>query len=97
MYVVIRKYQTDPANVQTVMKSVREGFVPIISKIPGFVEYFGLDLGNGQSVFINVYEDKSHAEETIAEAAAYVREHLAPLLPNPPQVTEGEVTVHKAR
>lgn len=41
-------------------------------------------------------QDKAGAEESNRRAAAVVRESLAPLLPNPPEVTAGEVVAHKA-
>jgi hypothetical protein len=45
-------------------------------------------------VSTSVFENQAGAEESIRRAADYVRDHLAPLLPNPPQVTEGEVVAH---
>jgi hypothetical protein len=42
-----------------------------------------------------VFQDKAGAEESNRKAATVVRESLASLLPNPPQITAGEVVVHK--
>jgi len=44
----------------------------------------------------SVFEDPSGVEESNRRAAYWVRENLASLLPNPPQITAGEVVAHKS-
>ncbi|WP_405442921.1 hypothetical protein OG373_36250 [Streptomyces avidinii] len=39
----------------------------------------------------SVYEDQDGAEESVKRAADFVRDNLASLLPQPPQVTAGQV------
>ena len=75
---------------------VDEGFVPIISEIPGFVAYYCVDAGDGVTVSTSVFEHKDAEEQSNFRAGEFVEEHLAPLLPNPPQVTAGEVVAYKA-
>ncbi|MFD7561312.1 hypothetical protein ACFV9E_43400, partial [Streptomyces sp. NPDC059835] len=58
---------------------------------PGFVAYYWIDAGGGVMVSTSVYEDRAGAEESVRRAAEFVRDNLASLLPNPPQVTAGEV------
>jgi hypothetical protein len=95
MYVAVRRYEgvNDP---QKVGQLVEEGFVPIISKNPGFVAYYCVDAGDGVTVSTSVFEHKDAEEESNFEAGEFVQEHLAPLLPNRPQVTAGEVIASKA-
>jgi hypothetical protein len=47
-------------------------------------------------VSTSVFQDQSGAEDSNRRAADYVRQNLAPLLPNPPQITAGEVVAYKA-
>ena len=96
MYVSVRRYKMEPGSVDELMRRVEEGFVPIVSKGPGFVAYYALDAGDGVVASISVFEDQAGAEESNRMAADWVRENLASLLPNPPEVTAGEVRVHKA-
>ena len=95
MYVAVRRYEgvTDP---QKVGQLVDEGFVPLISEIPGFVAYYWVDAGDGVMISTSVFEHKDAEEQTNFVAGEFVREHLAPLLPNPPQITTGEVVAYKA-
>ncbi|MEU2832163.1 hypothetical protein [Streptomyces lavendulae] len=40
---------------------------------------------------MSVFEDQAGAEASIKRAADFVRDNLASLLPEPPQVTAGQV------
>ena len=90
MYAAVRRYEgvTDPAEAG---RRVKEGFVPLLRQVPGFVAYYWIDAGDGVMVSTSVFENQDGAEESIKRAADFVREHLASLLPNPPQITAGEV------
>jgi hypothetical protein len=94
MYATIRRYEgvTNPTEAG---RLVRETFLPVVSKIPGFVAYYWVDAGGGVMISTAVFQDKAGAEESNRKAATVVRESLASLLPNPPQITAGEVVVHK--
>jgi hypothetical protein len=96
MYVAVRRFEgvTDP---QKVAQVAEEGFVPIISDLPGFVAHYTVDAGDGVIVGVSVFEHKAAEEESTFLAGEFVEEHLAPLMPNPPQVTAGEVVVYKGR
>jgi hypothetical protein len=90
MYVAVRRYDgvTDPAEAA---RLVGEGFVPLMRQVSGFVAYYWIDAGNGVMVSTSVFRDRAGAEESISVAADFVRDNLASLLPNPPEVMAGEV------
>jgi hypothetical protein len=97
MYAVVRRYEgvTDP---QKVAQLAEEVFVPVISEMPGFVSYCHVDAGDGVIASISVFEHKDAEEQSTFRAGELMQEHLAPsLVPNPPQVTAGEVDVYKAK
>ena len=96
MYAVVRRYE-GVTDTQKVAQLVDEGFVPIISEMPGFVAYYWVDAGEGVVVATSVFEHKEAEEESSWRAGEFVAQHLAPLLPNPPQITAGEVAAYKAR
>ena len=95
MYVTVRRYDgvSDP---QKVARLVDEGFIPIISEMPGFVAYYFVDAGDGVMVSTSVFEHKDAEEQSNFRAGQFVAENLAYLLPNAPQVTAGEVVTSKA-
>jgi hypothetical protein len=90
MYATVRRYEgvTDPAEAG---RRVSEGFVPLLRELPGFVAYYWVDGGEGVMASTSVFEDRDGAEASTERAADWVRENIAELLPNPPQVTTGEV------
>jgi hypothetical protein len=96
MYVAVRRYEgaTDPQRVGQVVDEV---FVPLISELPGFVAYYAVDAGDGVVVSTSVFEHKDAEEQSTFLAGEFVAEHLATLLPNPPQITAGEVLAYKAK
>ena len=96
MYVAVRRYEgvTDP---QKVAQLVEEDYVPIISQMPGFVAYYCVDAGDSVMVSTSVFEHKDAEEQSTFLAGEFVAEHLATLLPNPPQITAGEVLAYKAK
>jgi len=96
MYVAVRRYE-GVSDAQKVAQLVDEGFIPIISEMPGFVAYYLVNAGDGVIVSTSVFEHKDAEEQSNFRAGEFVAEHLAPLLPNPPQVTAGEVDAYKAK
>ena len=92
MYAIVRRYSTTSGG--DVSSKVRKEFVPRISKATGFLAYYVVDEGFGHQFSISIFEDREAAEISNKLAADWVRLHPA-LLPEPPEVFFGEVTVHK--
>jgi hypothetical protein len=90
MYAVVRRYDgvRDPAEAG---RRVKEGFVPILREVPGFVAYYWVNAGGGVMYSTSVFQDQAGEEESTKRAEAYVRDNLASLFPHLPQVTAGEV------
>ncbi|MEU0169380.1 hypothetical protein ACFY64_37285 [Streptomyces collinus] len=93
MHAVMRRYEgvTDPAEAG---RRVNEEFLPLLRQVQGFVAYYFVDAGGGVMVSTSVFQDRAGAEESTERAGDYVRDRLAELLPNPPQVTAGEAVAH---
>jgi hypothetical protein len=54
-----------------------------------------VDVGDGVMASTSVFESKEHEEESNEDAAAWVKENVADLLPNPPTITAGHAVAHK--
>ena len=96
MYATVRRYEgvTNPSEAA---RWKNEGFVSLISQIRGFVAYYWVDAGDGVMISTSVFKDQASAEESDRRAADYVQQNLVSLLPNPPQITAGEVVAYKAK
>jgi hypothetical protein len=96
MYATIRRYKIAPGSVEKLTKEIQQGFVPIVSKLSGFREYFWVKTPDQEMFSVSIFENQAGAEESVRKASDYVREHnLAALLPSPPEVISGEVVVHQ--
>ena len=54
-----------------------------------------MNVGAGEIAIVSVFEDQAGSEESIRAAADWIRQNLAALLPNPPEITAGEVVTHE--
>ncbi len=97
MYVSMRRYKLDPNKLNEFIKIVKEGFLPIISKGPGFIAYYGIDEGNGVWATISIFETKAGAEESNKMAADFIKKNLESFDLSPPEITGGDVVVYQAK
>ena len=95
-YLTVRRYDGVP-NSKEAARRVQEGFIQLISKIPGFISYYWVDEADGVMVSVSVFETREAEEESNRLAADFVKQHIAPLLPNPPQITAGQVVARAAK
>jgi hypothetical protein len=96
MYATVRRYD-GVTDIHEATRRANEGFIQIVSEIPGFVAYYWIDAGGGVMTSVSIFQDRASAEQSNARASDYVRENLASVLPNPPQITAGEVVAHTAK
>jgi hypothetical protein len=94
-FFVLRRYQLKAGkSMDELVKLVNDGFVPIISKIPGFQDYFLVDAGAGAHMSVSLFADQSGAEASTKAAADWAAANVAPLLEGPAEVTDGWVRIH---
>ena len=96
MFAAIRYYRTDPDSIESVVRRIKEGFVPVIRETPGFVTYFILAPRQGEIVTVGVFEERRGAEESNEKAEEWVRQNLSELLPAP-EFAGGEVVVYETK
>jgi hypothetical protein len=94
MYASIRKYKTIPGAADELARRVEQGFVPLVSRAPGFVAYYVVEAGNDVVASVSIFQDQAGAEESNRLAATWVSDNIASLFLGPPEITAGEATVH---
>jgi hypothetical protein len=95
MYASIRRYKTSPGAADELVQRVNQGFVPLVSRAPGFVAYYLLDAGNDIVASMSIFQDQAGAEESNRLAADWVRENIASLFEGPPEITAGLMRVQQ--
>jgi hypothetical protein len=99
MYATIRRYESvDQSRTSELVKKADETLIPRLSKLPGFSGYHLIEAGNGVMSSVGFFETSAQVDESTRVASNWVREEkLETALPNPPEITTGEVVVHKTR
>jgi hypothetical protein len=94
MYATTRRYEgvQDPA---AAAKKVDDVFVPLISALPGFTEYFWVNLGNGAMMSITIFKSLSEAMEANEKARVWASEHLSSVLPPSVRMEAGSIVAYK--
>ena len=92
----IRRYQINQGASSEALQQFHEGIVPVLDESSGFVAYYGLEADN-EIAAVNIFEDRSGAEESNQVAADYVNENLSSILPLSPQITVGEIAIYKTK
>ena len=100
MYMVIRHGQVLPGKMEEAVRAVEEeGLWSVVSGVPGFVEYYFLEMGD-VGFSISVFETQEAAEESTRKTMDFIRQHPAEkeIMTGPYEVVaKGEVRVHKVK
>ena len=98
MYVAIRRLKVQPGSIDEAIQRVENGLVPILSSVPGFVEYDMVQVGEDVGLTISFFETQEQAEESNRKAADWVKQNLAPLAAGPHEIVAvGEVRFRKGK
>ena len=93
MHGSVRKYRMDPELVETVAVKVEDGFVPIVSKLPGFVSYMVFEGEDGLIVTVSVFETEEAANQSADAAREWIKENVSDYVQEPLDVMTGELIV----
>lgn len=91
MYLVVRNYKNIKGDHQELSDKINRGFVPLVSKIKGFVDYYCLFTENNSLTSVGVFEDEKGANESVKAAADWVAKNLVQYFPERPAIFSGEV------
>jgi hypothetical protein len=96
MFATVRRYEgvKDP---EAAARKVNEVFVPLISSLPGFVEYLWIDLGNGAMMSITTFNSLSEAIDANEKSRIWVKEHLSSVLAPSVRIEAGPVVAYKGK
>ncbi len=94
MFCVIRQYKMKSRlELDGLIEQVRNEFVPIISKAPGFAAYSVTAADNGELVTVGFFSDRAGAEESVELAKDWVDRNVASSMEGAPRITSGEVVL----
>lgn len=95
-FATVRRYEgvKDP---EAAAKKVDEIFVPLISALPGFVEYLWINLGNGAMVSVTIFKSLSEAMNANEKSRIWVKELLSSVLAPSVRIEAGAIVAYKGK
>jgi hypothetical protein len=98
MYTIMRQITFKPGVMVEAARRTKEFFLPVLSKEPGFIEFYSVQVGEHAALSISIFTTKELAEEGNRRAFEWAREQLFPLAEAPAQVVGvGEVLLHQKK
>ncbi len=94
MFAAIRTYGV--TDVDEFSELVKDGFLPIVESVPGFVAYYVVAAGDGVASSITICEDKAGVDESTSREAAWIEEHALDFIQSGPAVVTGAVLAETA-
>ncbi len=94
MYAAIRQGKAKAGKAEELARTIKEGAIPIISDVPGFMAYYVVYAPDDTVTAISIFNDYAGAEESNRRALAWIEQNLTPLLTGPATAVAGPVIVH---
>ena len=97
MYATVRRAHFRPGSIDEVVQRVNTTFVPAVTSMSGFVDFYLVRLDNETVSTLSIFETQSEAEAANTFFADWAKRELASLLAGPPEIAVGEVAIHTAK
>ena len=94
MYAAIRQAKAKAGQAEELTRRIKEGAIPIISDVEGFMGYYVVYAPDDTVVAISLFNKYEGAEESNKRALGWIERELAPLLTGPASAIAGPVIVH---
>jgi hypothetical protein len=94
MYAAIRQGKAKPGMVEELARRIKEGAIPIISDVEGFMAYYVVYAPDDTVTAISIFNQYAQAAEANQRVLAWIEQDLAPLLVGPATAVAGPVIVH---
>ena len=81
MYAAIRQGKAKAGKAEELARTIKEGAIPIISDVPGFMAYYVVYAPDDTVTAISIFNDYAGAEESNRRALAWIEQILHPCSP----------------
>jgi len=96
VYLTAKRYE-GVIDLEQVGQRVSEGLDRMMRELPGFVSFYCVEADDNVLMTTSVFETQRGAEESDRREAVWASENLGFLVPDPPQITAGEVVANRGR
>jgi hypothetical protein len=85
--------QSKAGTAEELAASIKEGAIPIISDVPGFMAYYVIYAPDDTVTAISIFDSYARAEESNRRGLTWIEQNLAPLLTGSATAVAGPVIV----
>jgi len=96
MYLTAKRYE-GVIDLDQVGQRVSAGLATMMGELPGFVSFYCAEADDNVMITTSVFETRRSAEESDRQEAIWASENLGFLVPDPPQITAGDVVASGRR
>jgi hypothetical protein len=79
MYAVLDRYHYPPEQFDELTQQLQQQLIPQLRRAPGFVAWYWLNTGTGESLAMSLYETQAHAEAAEQLTTTLVEQSLSQL------------------
>lgn len=97
MFSSIRTYKVTRGTVEELTRRAREGFVPLVRRMPGFRGYYLVNSGPDALIAISVFETAEEALASNDMAADWVRSNILESAAGAPEIIIGDVVISEVK
>jgi hypothetical protein len=91
MYVQVAHYRLGTGSADELAGRVAEGPLKAMPEVPGFVDYYAFDAGEGLVASVSVFESRTGVEEAERRLGEWVEQTVAEFDIKPGHMSEGSV------
>lgn len=91
MYIVIKKFKS--AEIEKAIENARTGFLPAVSKVPGFVDYHVIKSADDMITSVLLFDSKEGADASTTLSKQWIHDNGFDTLYELQDLTAGEVVV----
>jgi hypothetical protein len=94
MYAAIRQAKAKAGTAEELARRIKEGAIPIISDVEGFMAYYVVYAGDDTVTAISLFNRYEQAAEANRRVLAWIQQNVEPLLVGEAKAVAGPVIVH---
>jgi heme-degrading monooxygenase HmoA len=91
MYIVIKKFRSEA--IEKSIENTQNAFLPVISKMPGFIDYHMIKSGGDTITSVILFNSKEECDASVAMGSQWVKDNTVDSLYQIQEMITGEVAV----
>jgi heme-degrading monooxygenase HmoA len=98
MYTILRRVTVQPGMVEESIRRLEQGLAPLVSREPGFVAFYLVQVEERTGVSVSIFETREQAEKANEKSLEWAYAEILRLAQGPAEILGiGEALVHRCK